>query len=164
MAGKLKDEQNLAVSKILELKTMVEGLFLLNSKCALKINEKRYLLKLMNNKAPNTTLLYRGSDHGWSYKDFHNRCDNKGPTLCLFRVKDGDCIGGYTSAQWSSDGNKLVGDKDAMVFNITIGRHFPSKNTGIDIFCSSGRGPCFSGGNGSELCALDAPFNGEGKC
>ena len=58
------------------------------------------MLKIMGSKIIGTTLLYRGSDHGWMIKDFHSRCDEKGPTLCLFKVKDGDCIGGYTNAQW----------------------------------------------------------------
>jgi hypothetical protein len=43
-------------------------------------------------------LLFRGSIHGWNFKDFHSRCDGQGPTISLFKVKDGDCIGGYTSA------------------------------------------------------------------
>jgi hypothetical protein len=31
-------------------------------------------------------------------KDFHSRCDKKGPTISLFKVKKGDCIGGFTNA------------------------------------------------------------------
>ena len=33
-------------------------------------------------------LLYRGSKDGWKYKDFHDRCDGKGGTITLFKVKD----------------------------------------------------------------------------
>ncbi len=46
-------------------------------------------------------MLYRGSDHGWRFKYFHSQCDMKGPTISLFKIKDGDCIGGYTKAKWS---------------------------------------------------------------
>jgi hypothetical protein len=57
------------------------------------------LLKLLGNKRVKTKNLYRGSKNGWMKKDFHSRCDKKGPTLSLFKVKDtGDCIGGYTNA------------------------------------------------------------------
>ncbi len=70
-------------------------------------------------------MLYRGSDHGWEYDDFHDRCDNKGPTISLFNVKDGDVIGGYTKAQWESSGG-YVGDSDAMLFNLSCQRHFPN--------------------------------------
>jgi hypothetical protein len=72
--------------------------FLMNSKCTLNLKEKKFLLKLLRNKRLLTTLLYSGSIHGWMVKEFHSRCDGKGPTISLFKVKDGDCIGGYTSA------------------------------------------------------------------
>jgi hypothetical protein len=48
---------------------------------------------------------------------------------------------------------------------LTRSRHFPSKATGKDIYCSSYKGPCFSGdGYGSELVALYEPFNGKDNC
>ena len=72
--------------------------FLKNSKCATNIIEKNYLFTLLGNIS--TTLLYNGSAHGWWAKDFHSRCDNKGPTISLFKIKDGDCVGGYTRAYW----------------------------------------------------------------
>jgi hypothetical protein len=72
--------------------------FLKNSACTSSKEEKRFLLKLLGNKRLVTTLLYSGSIHGWMYKDFHSRCDGKRPTISLFKVKDGDCIGGYTNA------------------------------------------------------------------
>ena len=72
--------------------------FLLNSKCATDIEQKLFLNKLLSNKRLVTVLLYRGSDQGWMFKDFHSRCDHKGPTISLFKIKDGDCIGGYTTA------------------------------------------------------------------
>ena len=80
-----------------EILTMIDN-FLANSKCASENKQKEYLLKLLGNKRFVTYMLYRGSDHGWMYKDFHSRCDNKGPTISLFKVKDGDVIGGYTKA------------------------------------------------------------------
>ena len=73
----------------------MEG-FLKNSKCATNIIDKKYLFKLLGNYS--TTLLYNGSAHGWKGKDFHSRCDNKGPTISLYKIKDGDCVGGYTSS------------------------------------------------------------------
>ena len=72
--------------------------FLANSKCATEKEEKEYLQKLIGNKRFVTYMLFRGSEHGWNKKDFHDRCDNKGPTISLFKVKGGDCIGGYTKA------------------------------------------------------------------
>jgi hypothetical protein len=96
-------------------------------------------------------------------KDFHSRCDNKGPTISLFKILDGDCIGGYTKAKWSSD-NVYVGDSDAILFNLSCSRQFPSKQTGEEIECRGHYGPCFNGDVNSELDALYEPFNGNGKC
>jgi hypothetical protein len=66
--------------------------------CATEKQQKEYLIKLLGNKMLVTVLLFRGSKHGWYPKDFHSRCDKKGPTISLFKVKDGDCIGGFTKA------------------------------------------------------------------
>jgi hypothetical protein len=60
--------------------------------------QKQYLVQLLGNKALVTVLLFRGSEHGWEAKHFHKYCDKKGPTISLFKIKDGDCIGGFTKA------------------------------------------------------------------
>jgi hypothetical protein len=54
-------------------------------------------------------------------------------------------------------------DNDVMLFNLSCSRHFPSKNSGMDIFCMNICGPYFDGGNLEELCAYE-PFNGNEKC
>ena len=122
-------------------------------------------MSLLGNKKFVTILLYRGSDHGWYSIDFHSRCDYKGPTICLFKIEGGQCIGGFTKAQWQSlDPSEHVGDSDAMLFNLSTRSHFPSKNTGKDIYCGSQKGPCFNGGGLTELSAEYEPFNGHGAC
>ena len=48
-------------------------------------------------------LLYRGSRDGWRSSDFHNCCDNKGPTVTLIKVENtyGKYkFGGYTDQSW----------------------------------------------------------------
>ncbi len=77
-----------------EILTMIDN-FLANSTCVTENKQKEYLRKLLGNKRFITYMLYRGSDHGWEYEDFHDRCDKKGPTISLFKIKDGDVIGGY---------------------------------------------------------------------
>jgi hypothetical protein len=127
---------------------------------------RAFLIKLLGNKPVTSILLYSGHLHGWEYKDFHSRCDSKGRTVSLFQIKDGDCIGGYTSQCWESPESvygKLKADSSAFLFNLTRSRHFPSKATGRDILCGSKLGPCFSGGGKSELAAWE-PFNGKDKC
>jgi len=123
---------------------------------------RAFLIKLLGNKSVTSTLLYSGHLHGWNAKDFHSRCDSKGRTVSLFQIKDGDCIGGYTSQCWDNNGFKA--DSSAFLFNLTRSRHFPSKATGRDIYCRDFCGPYFSGGNNAELVAWDQPFNGKDNC
>ncbi len=60
--------------------------------------EKKYLLNLFGNKQLFTTMIYKASDHGFTAKEFHQRCDGKGPTITIIKVKDGPYIGGFTNA------------------------------------------------------------------
>ena len=76
--------------------------------------EKDYLIKILKKEefklfgkniikyAKIKQMIYRGSQHGFKAKDFHEQCDGKGPTISLFKLSNGECIGGYTQAQWTS--------------------------------------------------------------
>jgi hypothetical protein len=70
-----------------------------------------------------TVLEYRGSDHGWKYADFHEKADNKGWTVTLFKILDGDCVGGFTTQSWHErDDNWEVRDDNAFLFNLSCAR------------------------------------------
>ena len=108
----------------------------------------------MGNKAFETFLLYRGSRDGWRSKDFHSKCDEKGATISLFKIKDGSCFGGFTSASWSTQGQYDIYKKDetAMLFNLTWKRIFPFKGASWEwnnnedncaIYCHIHSGPSF---------------------
>ena len=58
--------------------------FLEKTQCKIDDKDKIYLLSLLGNKKIATTIRYRGSENGWYYKDFHSRCDKRGPSMCLF--------------------------------------------------------------------------------
>ena len=61
------------------------------------------MLSLINKKIKNVELLYRGTRDGDLAKNFHEKCDNKGPTLTLCKEKSENIIfGGYTEAEWDS--------------------------------------------------------------
>lgn len=91
----------------------------MNSLCATKREEKEFLVKILGNRRFVTTLLFRGSIHGWTGKDFHSRSDFKNPTVSLFKVLDGDCMGGYTNIQWQKSAGSYVPDSEAMLFNLS---------------------------------------------
>ncbi len=145
-----------------EIKTNINE-FLFESKCALEFEQKKYLLKLLGNKMIATTLLYRGTENGMYYSNFHTCCDNKGPTICLIQLLDGDCIGGVTSVSWSSE-CKREADSQAFLFNLTRERYFPSKTSGNNIYCHEKFGIAFNAGGFSELSLYSEPFDKEGHC
>eukprot|EP00957_Ditylum_brightwellii_P139481 10630243-Ditylum_brightwellii.AAC.1 len=48
-------------------------------------------------------LLYRASSDGWSSSEFHDNCDDKGPTLTIIQSTGGYVFGGFCDTAWSSD-------------------------------------------------------------
>ena len=51
-------------------------------------------------------VCYRASRDGWAANIFHNRCNDKGPTITIIRA--GQYIfGGYTEASWARNGKLL---------------------------------------------------------
>jgi hypothetical protein len=90
-----------------------------------------------------TVLRYKASGIG-NRTIFHKICDGIGPTITLMSTETGLCIGGYTSAQWSSPKEGIYkSDKDAMLFNLTFEECYPCKNYEHAIYCSEKFGPRF---------------------
>ena len=51
-------------------------------------------------------VCYRASRDGWAANIFHNRCNDKGPTITIIRA--GQYIfGEYTEASWARNGKLL---------------------------------------------------------
>jgi hypothetical protein len=42
-------------------------------------------------------MIYNGKEDGWKAKDFHKKCDMKGPTVSFMQIENGPCIGGFTT-------------------------------------------------------------------
>ena len=59
-------------------------------------------------------LLYRLSENGGNKLKFHELCDNKGPTLTLFHVNDGNIVGIYTPLSWDSNSG-WINDMDGYI-------------------------------------------------
>ena len=82
------------------------------------------LLYLKDKKVYEAVLEYRGSEHGWGYNDFHSRADHKDWTVSLFKILDGDCVGGFTTQSWHDRyyPNWRVRDDNAFLFNLSCAR------------------------------------------
>lgn len=116
--------------------------------------DKNIMFNMLNDKIKQLTLLYRGTRDGDLAKNFHEKCDYKGPTLTLCREKNkGIIFGGYTEAEWDSKGRHAKYDKNAFIFSVSFNKKFESKNFQNSIGCYPDLGPVF--GFGGDLTIWD---------
>ena len=91
-------------------------------------------------------LIYRGTRDGMTSNDFHNKCDNKGKTICLFLNEKDNIFGGYSSIPWQNSGRDKTAN-DCFLFTLTnIYNTEPTKFpyvSGRSVYHDSGYGPYF---------------------
>ena len=104
-----------------------------------KYNEK--LKKWINpSRKIKAQLLYRKTENGDKISTFHELCDNKGPTLTLFRLDKGDIVGIYTPLSWDSTSG-WKSDMDIFIFYLNKYQKYKKLMAGCSIFCNSKCGP-----------------------
>ena len=107
----------------------------------------------------NMELIYRGSRDGMTANKFHEKCNNKGSTICLYK-NEKYIFGGYTSISWTSDGS-WHNSNDSFIFTL-VNIHnieptkFPVKNSSYAVLHNSSRGPCF--GSGHDIGVYKSDF------
>ena len=137
-------------SQILKVKT---NLFIDSKILANNERRKEYINKIFEwAGCKSMELLYRGTRDGMTGKDFHNKCDNKGKTICLFLNDKDNIFGGYSSIPWQNSGGDKTSN-DCFIFTLsnihnTEPTKFPYKS-GRSVFHDSNDGPSF--GNGTDL-------------
>ena len=121
----------------------------------LKKNEKRkeYINKIIEwSGFKSMKLLYRGTRDGMTSKNFHDKCDNKGKTICLYLNEKGNIFGGYSSIPWTSNGGDKTSN-DCFLFTLTnIYNIEPTKfpyEKNRSVYHNSDNGPNF--GNGTDI-------------
>ena len=65
------------------------------------------------------SLLYRGSRDGFSGNSFHEKCDNKTPTISFIRSNYNLTFGGFTNATWNYVNGGCKSDHGAFIFSLT---------------------------------------------
>ncbi|CDW79395.1 UNKNOWN [Stylonychia lemnae] len=101
----------------------------------IKEEEKKVQMNKFDN--PKTQIsfnqIYMGSRDGFKAKDFHSRCDNKGPTVCFILSDSGNVFGGFVTKSWKSQ-YSWEGDINAFIFSLThrtIHPYYNQNNTAI---------------------------------
>src|SRR5581483_8389386 len=104
-------------------------------------------------------LLYRASRDGNTAAAFHQKCNNKGATVVVAKVKNSEkIIGGYNPLFWDSS-NTYKSTNDSFIFSFTDGNNFQSAKVGYcnnnqcAVHCYSSYGPTF--GSGHDLICYD---------
>ena len=108
-------------------------------------NNIKYNKTLKNWIDPNikikSELLYRMSRDGIEYSKFHNLCDNKGATITLIKLEDGNILGNYTPLSWDSTSG-WKNDLKMFVFNLTENiKCIKNNQDSYGIYCYSNYGP-----------------------
>jgi hypothetical protein len=141
--------------------------YCLNNLDSLIITNFAQSLSLKNWIDPNSNvkvnLLYRLSRDGPEISTFHNLCDNKGPTLTLFHIENGDKVGFYINESFDSTSSWKY-DSNCFIFNLNLNKKF-MKIKRLYIFdypsfvCLSNCGPSVNGLGCNENISLDYIFH-----
>jgi len=98
----------------------------------------------------NFTLLYRANSNEMNATNFHNKCDNKGATIFVAKIKGtNQIVGGYNPLDWITvnGGFKITSDSYIFFFNdyrdVKTGKLGRVTNTQRAIYCRSDLGPFF---------------------
>ncbi len=94
------------------------------------------------NKNMHFELIYSLKENGDDVSNFHSICDNEKNTLTVLEIEGGKKIGGYTTLDWSGNGENKT-DKETFIFDLTNKKKYPKMNNKRSIFCLENRGPCF---------------------
>ncbi len=89
---------------------------------------------------------YSKKTDGGSGSTFHSKCDNKGPTLSIFKSNNGNLYGGYYSKSWVSNNNYQHDDK-AFLFSLTKTSKHKVINPQYAVYSGNSYGPTFGGGH-----------------
>ena len=86
------------------------------------------------------------SINGSTSKDFHNYCDNKGPTLTIVKTTKNKIFGGFTPLNWDNSWSKIDKDNQTFIFSLNLMKKYDMINIKKqEIYCGSDYGPYFGG-------------------
>ncbi|RIA84306.1 hypothetical protein C1645_879997 [Glomus cerebriforme] len=91
-------------------------------------------------------LIYRSGRDEFNATSFHEKCDNKGATIWVAKIRGtNQVIGGYNPLDWNGNGSKITAD--SFLFNFTDGKIISTAKLGYvndrnnALFCLNNQGP-----------------------
>lgn len=114
----------------------------------LKLKDKKCINKWIG-KRLKYSLLYKASRDGCSARAFHEKCDNKGPTVTVLYNIDKNVYGGFTSLHWDDSGS-YKNDSKAFLFRLYQTNEWKPVQMKVEdgrnaTYCKASHGPTFGG-------------------
>jgi len=137
----------------------------------LTIKDKQILNGFIGGEPKCFTKIYSARNNGCDATTFHQKCDNKGPTVTLMFNDAEEVYGGYTSISWLSRTGKFMYDSKAFLFLLSTESgcdpmKFTVLNPECAVFHDKGTGPSFGSGpdllvfkGKAELITLNKTFS-----
>jgi len=120
----------------------------------LKTKLKQELIKMCgeqtSTKGKLWTLAFKATKDGWDSNVFHQKVDQRGPSVLVCRTTEGYIFGGFNSVEWNSN-NQWVKASDTFLFSLVNPyndgpRKLKVKNPQRAVYCHASSGPSFGGG------------------
>ena len=105
-----------------------------------KAYEKRLKDWINPKKNIKAELLYRLTRDGEKISKFHELCDDKGPTLTLFNVENGNKGGIFTPLTWETN-TIYKYDESTFMFNLNKNEQYKNIKNKDSIYCTESFGP-----------------------
>ncbi|RGB33219.1 hypothetical protein C1646_816207 [Rhizophagus diaphanus] len=124
--------------------------FIIFSSWIEKKNDSHYRYHSLKEIPYHFNLIYRASRDGKTSEAFHKKCDNKGATIVMIKIKGSEqIIGGYNPFDWDSD-KIYKNTKDSFLFTFIDRRDTKTAKVGYSngiysIGCYPSYGPIFGG-------------------
>ena len=131
------------IKKFNTLENIIDSKILKESK-----REKEFLSKICEwTNCKKLELIYRASRDGMASANFHQKCDNKNPTIVLYQNTKDSIFGGYTSLAWSNNGDYRP-EQNAFIFTLknihnSEPTKFNVKSNNEGVYHNSSYGPTF---------------------
>jgi predicted nucleic-acid-binding Zn-ribbon protein len=78
------------------------------------------LMSLIPDDVHSASLLYRGSQDGFSREVFHSKCDNQGPLIIIVKCNEGYIFGGYAAVNMPPGNGQWIADASNTSFLFSL--------------------------------------------
>ena len=114
-----------------------------------KIDYQKLIIKWIQEKVNKNiikiNLIFKMSKNGSNSDDFHQYCDNQGPTLTITQTSKDKIFGGFTNLSWNNH-EGYINDKsnNTFIFSLNLKKRYDMININkVAICCGKITGPHF---------------------